>query len=191
LFFEFDVLNGELVVVHELAHQWFGDDLRVKNWQHIWLNEGFATYTEWLWLEQELDIPLQEIFDFYASTPRTDPGWSIRTGDPGPVGMFDFLAIYLRGAMTLHSLRQAVGDTAFFRIVDQWTATQAGDTVTTDEFIALAEKVSGKQLDALFDKWLFTPRKPAGLPEAPPEPAATTAAASTTTVGAWSDPRRR
>jgi aminopeptidase N len=190
-FFEFDVLNGELVVVHELAHQWFGDDLRVKNWQHIWLNEGFATYTEWLWLEQELDIPLQEIFDFYASTPRSDPGWRIKTGDPGPEGMFDFLAIYLRGATTLHVLRQAVGDTAFFRIVDQWAATQAGDTVTTDEFIALAERISGKQLDALFRTWLFTPRKPAGLAEAEPEATATTRSATGTSSGAGTDPRRR
>ena len=64
--------------MHELAHQWVGDDLAVEQWQHIWLNEGFATYAEWLWSEREGLGTAQEIFDFYDSIfPADDPFWSV------------------------------------------------------------------------------------------------------------------
>jgi aminopeptidase N len=65
--------------------------------------------------------------------------------------------------MTLQTLRNTVGDEIFFDILAEWVASQAGGTVTTEEFIALAEKVSGQQLDELFEAWLFTPEKPGGL----------------------------
>lgn len=155
-----DSFSGDNVVVHELAHQWFGDSLTVAQWQHIWLNEGFATYAEWLWSEYEGLGTAQENFDFwYGLIPAEDPLWDVTIGDPGPELMFDF-AVYVRGGMTLHQLRLAVGDEDFFQILREWARTQAGDTVTTDDFIALAEAISGQELDELFDTWLFTPGKP-------------------------------
>ncbi|HEY9376426.1 MAG TPA: M1 family aminopeptidase [Jiangellaceae bacterium] len=158
-----DPISGDSVVVHELAHQWVGDYLTVERWQHIWLNEGFATYMEWLWSEREGLGTAQEIFDFYASViPADDPFWEVIIGDPGPELLFD-IAIYYRGAMTLHALRLEIGDDDFFELLRRWVATQAGGHVTTDEFIALAERISGQQLDDLFDVWLFTPEKPASL----------------------------
>ena len=81
-------------------------------------------------------------------------------GDPGPDELFD-LPVYDRGAGTLHALRMAVGDAAFFEILQSWACSQAGDTVTTDELIELAEQVSGQDLQALFDAWLFRSGKPA------------------------------
>jgi peptidase M1-like protein/immune inhibitor InhA-like protein len=148
------------VVVHELAHQWVGDSLAVERWSEIWLNEGFATYTEWLWSEHEGLGTAQEIFDgTYDGIPAEDPFWSVVIGDPGPESMFDF-AVYARGAMTLHQLRLAVGDADFFEILQTWTTSNAGGHVTTDDFIALAEDVSGQQLDDLFETWLFTDTKP-------------------------------
>jgi hypothetical protein len=158
-YFFYDPLNGDSVVVHELAHQWYGDSLAVARWQHIWLNEGFATYAEWLWSAREGLASAQEIFDDLYSIPADDPFWSLKIGDPGPDHLFDF-PIYGRGAMTLHQLRLAVGDADFFRILRRWAASQANGNVTTAEFIRLAERVSGENLDALFDAWLFTPSKP-------------------------------
>ena len=103
--------------MHELAHQWYGDSLAVARWQHIWLNEGFATYAEWLWSEHEGLGTAQEIFDFfYDGIPADDPFWALPIGDPGPDRLFDF-AVYWRGGMALHPLRLAVGDAAFFRIL--------------------------------------------------------------------------
>ena len=152
--------SGDSVVVHELAHQWYGDSLAVERWQHIWLNEGFATYAEWLWSEDQGLGTAQEIFDFfYQNISPDEPFWAVTIGDPGPDALFDF-AVYARGAMTLHQLRLQVGDDDFFTILRRWSRSQAGGNVTTDEFIALAERISGQELDELFQTWLFTAEKP-------------------------------
>jgi len=167
---------NDSVVVHELAHQWVGDSLAVEDWSNIWLNEGFATYTEWLWSEHEGLGTAQEIFDgIYQGIPARDPFWSVVIGDPGRRSLFDF-SVYARGAMTLHRLRLAVGDDAFFQILRTWTTQNAGSNVSTDDFIALAESISGRQLDGLFDRWLFTASKPS-IPAA----AATAASRDATT----------
>ena len=152
--------SGDSVVVHELAHQWFGDSLAVARWRHIWLNEGFATYAEWLWSGREgLGTP-QQIFDFFYSViPAEDPFWALRIGNPGPDHLFDF-PVYARGAMTLHQLRQKVGSADFFAILQRWATSRAGDNVRTGEFVRLAEKVSGEELNPLFRKWLYTEKKP-------------------------------
>jgi hypothetical protein len=157
-----DSVNGDTVVVHELAHQWTGDLLAVERWQHIWLNEGFATYAEWLWLEREDVVSAQQIFEDVAQVPADDPLWELVIGDPGPERLFDG-PVYTRGAMTLHALRLEVGDEAFFEILRTWIREQRGGHVTTDEFVAVAEEVSGHDLDAFFDEWLFTAGKPASL----------------------------
>lgn len=158
-----DTISGDAVFVHEIAHQWVGDDLAVEQWQHIWLNEGFATYAEWLWSDAEGLGTVQQTFDFYDDLfPANDPIWSVTIGDPGPDDLFNF-AVYFRGAMTLQALRLTVGDQDFFQILQEWVASQAGGHVTTDEFIALAKGISDvpdAQLDELFQTWLFTPEKP-------------------------------
>jgi aminopeptidase N len=190
-------VNGDFVVVHELAHQWFGDDLALGRWQDIWLNEGFATYAEWLWLEHEGQADPQGVFEAnFKAIPRNDPFWSVVIGDPTVERLFDF-PVYLRGAMTLQALRNAVGDDAFWEIIRTWAASKSGGSVITKEFIALAEQVSGQQLDDLFDTWLFTPKKPppsAVLPGAGAEQATVDTAAvaqASTAAAAWLDGFRR
>jgi aminopeptidase N len=150
----------ESTFVHEIAHQWFGDSLTIASWRDIWLNEGFAAYTEWLWDEAKHGVPAQENFDrHYFARGENNPFWQVIVGDPGPDRIFDS-AIYERGAMTLHQLRLAVGDSAFFTILKRWTTQRKGDNVTIEEFIALAERVSGQDLSDLFTTWLFTPGRP-------------------------------
>jgi len=101
--------NGDFVVVHELAHQWFGDDVALARWQDIWLNEGFATYAEWLWEEYEGRGTPQEVFQAsYDAIPADDPFWAVVIGDPGVDLLFDN-AVYVRGAMTLQALRKRWG----------------------------------------------------------------------------------
>jgi aminopeptidase N len=156
---------GDIVVVHELAHQWFGDDLALARWQDIWLNEGFATYAEWLWLEHEGAATAQELFfGNYQFTPPNSPFWQLKIGDPGPQALFAE-PVYVRGAMTLHALRLVVGDATFFEILHRWADRYAGGNVTTAQFVELAEHVSHRQLDAFFDEWLNTAGRP-DLPEA-------------------------
>ncbi len=171
-----DPVSGDGVVVHENAHQWYGDSLAVAQWKHIWLNEGFATYAEWLWTEREGLGTAQETFDFlYDGFPADDDFWALPIGDPGAGHEFDG-PVYSRGGMTLHALRVTVGDDAFFRILRQWSKANAGGNVTTDQFVALAEKVSGQELSPLFDAWLFSPTKPV----APGAPLVTAAATTRT-----------
>jgi aminopeptidase N len=180
-----DTFQGDVVVVHELLHQWIGDHLRLERWQDIWLNEGFATYAEWLWSEREGFGSAQDTFDFFAGLiPADDPFWALVIGDPGPDFLFE-IPVYWRGAMTLHALRLQIGDDAFFRLLRRWVSTQAGGTVTTAEFIALAERVSGQQLDELFDVWLYSPIKPPGIePVAVAAAEASTASSALTTASA-------
>ncbi len=148
------------VVVHENAHEWFGDSVSVENWQDIWLNEGFATYAEWLWSEKQGEGTAQELFDFtYAQHPADDPFWQVKIGDPGVADLFSD-PVYDRGAMALHQLRLAVGDDAFFTILRTWAAQHRYGTGDIAQFRALAEQVSGKDLAALFTTWLYTTTRP-------------------------------
>jgi aminopeptidase N len=152
--------SNPYVIVHENAHQWFGDSVSVSQWKNIWLNEGFASYAEWLWSEKQDEGTAQEIFDYlYATYPDNSTTWTVPPADPGVPELFGN-AVYDRGAMTLHQLRLAVGDDDFFEILRTWVADHRYGNASTEQFTALAEKISGKDLDALFQAWLYTPSKP-------------------------------
>ncbi|WP_344959484.1 M1 family metallopeptidase [Actinomadura miaoliensis] len=148
------------LTVHELAHQWFGDSVTPERWADIWLNEGFATYSEWLYFEKYTGKTAQQSFDEVYATPADDDLWKPVTADPGRDNIFHS-TVYDRGAMTLHMLRKTIGDQAFFKLVKLWPTVNKDGNVSTRDFIAFAEKVSGRQLDDLFDKWVYTSGKPA------------------------------
>jgi aminopeptidase N len=148
-------------LVHETAHQWFGDSVSLTKWQDIWLNEGFATYAEWLWAaEHGGPSTARQFADDYV-LPDTDSLWAFPAGDPGDGGHLFAKPPYERGAMVLEKLRQTVGDRAFFTILKTWAGENRHGHGTTAEFIALSKKISGKNLDALFTTWLYTKGKPA------------------------------
>jgi aminopeptidase N len=112
-----------------------------------------------LWAEREGRASVQQTFDAYAAIDASSTFWSTVVGDPGPDGLFAY-AVYVRGAMALHELRRNVGENTFFEILRAWARTRAGQSVATDAFIALAEAISGRELDDLFQAWLFLPAKP-------------------------------
>ncbi|AUG82152.1 peptidase [Kitasatospora sp. MMS16-BH015] len=149
------------VVVHELAHQWYGDSVSLEKWSDIWLNEGFATYAQWLWSEHEDEGTAQQLADYvYASHPADDAFWQIEPGDPGADDPFA-LPVYDRGALAIQQLRNTVGDQKFFEILKAWPTEHRYGNGTIAQFRALAERISGKQLGPLFQTWLYTKGKPA------------------------------
>ena len=180
---------ADSVVVHELAHQWVGDDVALAGWQHIWLNEGFATYSEWLWAEDQNRATAQDYFDFYASIPAEDSFWNLAIGDPGPDSLFDG-AVYDRGAMTLHALRLRIGDATFFELLEEWIDKKEGGNAKIPEFIALAQKLSKQNLQAFFNEWLFTAAKPASLEAVAAASKSSVASAAKLGVAA-ADPRKQ
>ena len=148
----------ERLVAHELAHQWFGNSLTVADWRHIWLNEGFATYAEWLWSAVSGGPPAEAHAAHWHALLATRPA-DIIVSDPGVDRMFDPL-VYKRGALTLHALRLRIGDAAFFEMLRTWVAEHRHSTVTTDQFRTHARRFAPAALDPLFTAWLDRPALP-------------------------------
>ncbi len=148
----------ERLVVHELAHQWFGNSLTIADWRQIWLNEGFATYAEWLWSESSGGRPAAAHAREWHAYLATKPS-DLILADPGPARMFDE-RVYKRGALVLHALRGRIGDERFFALLQDWTALHRHATVTTAQFVELAEQHAGTDLSPFFTAWLHRPILP-------------------------------
>jgi aminopeptidase N len=148
-------------LVHESAHQWFGDSVSLTAWKDIWLNEGFATYTEWLWDAQHGgSSTAKRLADDYA-LPATDGLWAFPAGDPGDSAHIFGTPPYERGAMVLEKLRETVGDPVFFAVLKTWATEHRYGHGDSAQFVQLSEKLSGRNLDALFATWLYGQGKPA------------------------------
>jgi len=150
--------GADRLIAHELAHQWFGNSVGLAHWKDIWLNEGFACYSEWIWSEHSGGPSADDMARHHRRGVAAQPR-DIVVGDPGPALMFDD-RIYKRGALTLHALRLTIGDAAFFELLREWATTHGGATATTDDFRALAAQYSAESLDPRFDGWLFATAVP-------------------------------
>jgi aminopeptidase N len=140
------------LVAHELAHQWFGNTVTLREWKDIWLHEGFACYAEWLWSEAAgLDTADERARHHHGRLAELDE--DLLLADPGPELMFDD-RVYKRGALTLHALRGRVGDEAFFGLLREWVSRHRAGSVTTADFEALAAELTAEDLTELFDAWL-------------------------------------
>jgi aminopeptidase N len=158
--YDFDALAS-----HELAHQWFGDLVTCREWAHAWLNEGFASYCEYVWAEWYLgedEAQQKRLADSAAyfneeAEYRRPLVWR-RYYDP--VELFD-IHLYEKGAWVLWMLRNVVGDDVFKRAIQAYVARHREGLVTTPDLLRAFEDVSGKTLGWFFDEWVYG----AGHPE--------------------------
>ncbi|MBI3189205.1 MAG: M1 family metallopeptidase, partial [Ignavibacteriales bacterium] len=148
----------ELTFVHEISHHWWGNLLTPKNWKHTWLNEGFATYAEALWLEHSKGLQAYNkfMYDLMSVNQGQYAGSVIGASD---TAFFDSFSprVYRKGAIVLHMLRGVVGDTNFFTLMRNYINYQKKQygNVSTDDFISVCENVYGKSLTWFFDEWVF------------------------------------
>lgn len=158
--------NNERLVAHELAHQWFGNCVTSKQLHDMWLHEGFACYSEWLWSDYSRrwhphrpSVQMRAAAH-YAQLPPMPAGSVL--AKPGMKHLFDDW-VYKRGALTLHALRASCGDEIFFRTLSSWVAENADSTVTTEQFIDHCRGAAGNDADrveATLRAWLFDPVLP-------------------------------
>ena len=158
--------------LHELAHQWFGDNVTLATWADIWFNEGWANWTEWYWdfQTQGGDDPAAIFADLYASTPDEDWATAPAILDGDPASLFSFFPTYQRGAMTVEGYREIVGDQRFFDFARGLMSNHRHGNISTATFIAEAKQASGLTgaeldlLDQYFQQWLYGEAKPTILP---------------------------
>lgn len=150
-----NVKTTEYVVAHELGHQWFGDSVSVADWSDIWLNEGFASYSEGLWVEHSqgkgaFERWVKNLYEEVSSYPQYYPP----PGSPAANDLFNG-GVYLRGGLTLHALRVKIGDEAFFTTLKTYTGRYKNANASTEDFISVAEEISGEDLSGFFQGWLY------------------------------------
>jgi hypothetical protein len=142
------------LVVHELAHQWYGNSVSLQSWMDIWLNEGFATYAEWLAREQRFGAESAWAARDYSERQLITDQRTTPLAAPQPGDMFS-PASYDKGAWLLHMLRGQIGDDAFWALLRQYADTFSTRPVDSVDFWRLAEEVSGQDLAWFFDQWLL------------------------------------
>ncbi|WP_241518704.1 M1 family metallopeptidase [Streptomyces sp. CB03238] len=144
-------------LVHELAHQWYGNSVSPESWRDMWLNESFATYAEWLYAEDFADKPAQESFD---EAFADDENWAFPPADPPTAADISGPPVYGRGAMVLHKIRQTVGDDTFFAILRGWAAEHRHANASTEDFVSYVEEEAGEDLTTLWDTYLYGEGRP-------------------------------
>jgi len=155
--------SSEGLVAHELAHQWFGDLVTCKDWSHLWLNEGFATYYEALWQGHRhgVDELRYEMFNTAETILRAGgtPQPIVRRTYDRPDHMFDYLA-YQKGGWVLHMLRAQLGVERYQKCVRLLLERHRHSNAATEDFRRIIEEVSGRSYDQFFDQWLYHAHHP-------------------------------
>lgn len=154
---------GSGVISHELAHQWYGDMITCKDWHHIWLNEGFATYSEAVYIEArdgKAAYNSQIIGEMNSARNAQGTIWVQDITNENQI--FNGARSYAKGGCVLHMLRGIVGDSTFFDIMRAYSVDPSVSygVATTEDFQAVAESVSGQDLDYFFQEWIYGENEP-------------------------------
>lgn len=154
---------GESLVAHELAHQWFGDKVTCKNWESIWLNEGFATYSDKLYHQKKYgNSTFVSQMNSVFNSAKTANG-TIYVQNINSVGeIFSSSRSYNKGAAVLHMLRGIIGDEYFFQTLKEYLAEPglSYNVAVTEDFKRIAERVSGQNLNYFFQQWIYGEKHP-------------------------------
>ena len=156
-------VRNESALAHELAHQWFGDSVSLKNWQDLWLKEGMATYAEWLWETRDKDLNSLNTLVKREMQRYIIPS---EIGAPPVDDLYDAPA-YTGGAIVYHALRLQVGEDNFFKIIRTYLERYQYGNASAADFIALSEEISGQDLTGFFDTWLNGKSMPDMVPPSP------------------------
>jgi aminopeptidase N len=153
------VLRSDAVLLHEFAHMWYGNSVSPRDWQGMWLNEGWAMYMQ-QWFERDTGMP-----NFLGGIDRWGRYDNASRRLAGPPGDYDpeFFGdsnVYLGPAMMLDRIRERVGDTAFERLARDWADEHAGEHVDRETFTRWISAETGEDLEPLIDRWLDSPRTP-------------------------------
>ena len=148
---------SETLIAHELAHQWFGDKITCKNWESIWLNEGFASYSEAIYTEASGGkIAYDNYMKGFMTSAKTAKGTIYVQNVNNINEIFSSPRTYRKGASVLHMLRGIVGDDKFFKILQTYVNSKSAyGSAVTEDFQAIAEQVYGQKLDYFFKQWIF------------------------------------
>ncbi len=149
---------GESLVAHELAHQWFGDKVTCKNWENIWLNEGFATYSDKLYHQKKYgDVTFMNQMNTVLNSAKTSSGTIYVQNINSVSEIFSSARSYNKGAAVLHMLRGIIGDDKFFQTLKEYLAEPglSYNVAVTQDFQRIAERVSGQNLNYFFQQWIY------------------------------------
>jgi len=159
----------ESLTAHEFAHQWFGDMITCATWADIWLNEGFATWTEAFWYESyggysaykaDIDGNAEYYLTNNPGWPISDPAWAINT--PPSWILFNYAITYTKGSTILHMLRYVLGDSLFFATLQAYSSDPElkYHSATISDFMAVTNQVTGGNYDWFFNQWIYEPNHP-------------------------------
>lgn len=148
------------LLVHELAHQWYGNSVSIRSWADICLNECFAGYAAWLWSEEKEGTDLDADYCNQIELWRDHADfWARPLYDMGAGNEFD--AVYDKGPLAVHALRLRIGDEAFDRLLREWPAEHANGNASWEQFEEFTERIAGEELDGFFDAWFRGTELPA------------------------------
>ena len=154
--------RSESILVHEIAHQWYGNAVSPSDWGSIWVSEGQGTYAPLYWREKNGGpTTAQSLYDQWQRVPEHDARWQIAPGAMTEQTQLYGWHSYNRAAMMYEALRQSVGDKTFHKIMRTYVQDNLGQSLNGRDFQEHAERVSGKDLDEFFDEWIYQGDKPA------------------------------